>query len=261
MKPANTSCSRTPSLRVILGSTVYAINMVVSIVLFGPVVRCLKMTTFERRYAVAQLWIAWNYWVLGKVCGLTYRVEGLENIPAQPGVVICKHQSAWETIALQLIFPPLVSVLKKSLLQIPFWGWALATLKPIAITRSAKTAAMKQIIKQGTERIREGLWVVVFPEGTRVAPGERGRYMPGGGMLAHKAGCPVVPVAPNAGEFWKRNAYLKYPGVITVRIGPAIDGAKLSASEINQQAEEWIEAQMREISGVPYASARSDSAS
>ena len=249
MKPASTSCSATPNPRVILGSTLYALNMVVSIVLFGPIVLCLQATTFERRYTTAQLWIRWNYWVLHKVCGLTYQVEGLENIPTQPGVVICKHQSAWETIALQLIFPPLVSVLKKSLLQIPFWGWALATLKPIAIDRSAKTAAMKQIIKQGTERIREGLWVVVFPEGTRVAPGQKGRYMPGGGMLAHKARCPVVPVAHNAGEFWKRNAYLKYPGVITVRIGPPIDGANLSASEINQKAEEWIEGQMVEITG------------
>lgn len=237
-------------LRVVFGSTLYALNMVVSIVLFGPIVLCLKATTFERRYAVAQLWIRWNYWVLDQVCGLTFRVEGMANIPAEPGVVICKHQSAWETIALQLIFPPLVSVLKKSLLQIPFWGWALATLKPIAIDRDAKTAAMKQIIRQGTERIREGLWVVVFPEGTRIAPGEKGRYMPGGGMLAHKAGCPVVPVAHNAGEFWKRNAYLKYPGVIQVRIGPPIDGASLSASEINRLAEEWIEAQMLEISNV-----------
>jgi len=248
MKLASTSSSPTPSLRVVLGSTLYALNMVVSIVLFGPIVLCLKATTFERRYTIAQLWIRWNYWVLHKVCGLTYRVEGLENIPAQPGVVICKHQSAWETIALQLIFPPLVSVLKKSLLRIPFWGWALSTLKPIAIDRGAKTAAMKQIIKQGTERIREGLWVVVFPEGTRVPPGQKGRYMPGGGMLAHKARCPVVPVAHNAGEFWKRNAYLKYPGIIQVRIGPPIDGAAHSASEINRLAEEWIEAQMVEIS-------------
>jgi 1-acyl-sn-glycerol-3-phosphate acyltransferase len=182
-------------------------------------------------------------------------VRGQENIPSENGVILCKHQSAWETIALQAIFPPLVFILKRELLRIPIWGWAMAALEPIAINRKAKSAALKQVLNDGEARLKAGRWVVIFPEGTRIAPGQKGRYNASGGMLAHRAGCPVVPVAHNAGEFWGRNAFLKYPGMIQVRIGPAIDAGQFSASEINRQAEEWIESQMAVI-GQTYEETR-----
>lgn len=239
---------------VCLRSTVYFAGQVLSTLLLGPVLLAAYPLRFETRYAVANLWVRFNLWMLETVCGLKYEVQGLENIPERNGVILCKHQSAWETLALQALFPPLVFILKRELLRIPVWGWAMATLEPIAINRQAKSAAMKQILRDGEERLKDGRWVVIFPEGTRVAPGQKGRYGTSGGLLAHRAGCPVVPVAHNAGEYWARRAFLKFPGVIRVRIGPLIESTTLSAAEITHQAEQWIESRMAEISGFgPYA--------
>jgi 1-acyl-sn-glycerol-3-phosphate acyltransferase len=186
------------------------------------------------------------------VLKLRYRVLGRENIPARPSVVLSKHQSAWETVGLQDIFPPQVFVLKRSLLLIPFLGWAFAAVKMIQIDRGAGMNALRQVEKQGGERLRAGYWVVIFPEGTRTAPGERRRYKSGGAMLAVSAGVPAVPVAHDAGEFWGKNAFIKKPGLITVSIGPAIDPQGKSAEEVNALAEQWIEAEMRKISPHRY---------
>ncbi|MDD1650273.1 MAG: 1-acyl-sn-glycerol-3-phosphate acyltransferase [Methylococcaceae bacterium] len=236
---------------VILRSAIYLTGQVLSTLLLGPVMVLLRPFRFETRYAAANVWVRFNLWVLGRVCGLTYNVEGIEHIPReQSGLIYCKHQSAFETLALQVIFPPVVFILKRELLRIPFWGWAMATLEPIAIDRQAKSQALKQILREGEDRIKAGRWVVLFPEGTRVAPGHKGNYGSSGGMLAHRAGCPVLPVAHNAGEYWAKNGFLKHPGVIRVLIGPALDGAQLSAAEINRQAEGWIEARMAEITGL-----------
>jgi 1-acyl-sn-glycerol-3-phosphate acyltransferase len=241
-------------ISVCLRSTLYFIGQVLSTLLLGPVLLTAYPLRFETRYAIAGLWVRFNLWMLETVCGLKYEVRGLENIPERSGIILCKHQSAWETLALQAIFPPLVFILKRELLRIPVWGWAMATLEPIAINRQAKSAAMKQILRDGEKRLKDGRWVVIFPEGTRVAPGQKGRYGTSGGILAHRVGCPVVPVAHNAGEYWTRRAFLKFPGVIQVRIGPPIDATTLSSSEINHQAEHWIESRMAEISGFgPYA--------
>jgi len=241
-------------ISVCLRSTLYFIGQVLSTLLLGPVLLAAYPLRFETRYALASLWVRFNLWMLETACGLKYEVRGLEHIPERSGIILCKHQSAWETLALQAIFPPLVFILKRELLRIPVWGWAMATLEPIAINRQAKSAAMKQILRDGEKRLKNGRWVVIFPEGTRVAPGQKGRYGSSGGILAHRVGCPVIPVAHNAGEYWTRNGFLKFPGVIQVRIGPVIDSATLSASEINQQAAHWIESQMTEISGFgPYA--------
>jgi 1-acyl-sn-glycerol-3-phosphate acyltransferase len=237
-----------------LRSALYFLGQVVSTLLLGPVLIAAYPLGFETRYAIANLWVRFNLWLLETVCGLKYEVHGLENIPERSGVILCKHQSAWETLALQALFPTLVFILKRELLRIPVWGWAMATLEPIAINRQAKSAAMKQILRDGEKRLKNGRWVVIFPEGTRVAPGQKGRYGTSGGILAHRTGCPVVPVAHNAGEYWARRAFLKFPGVIQVRIGPPIDATALSSAEINQRAEQWIEDQMSTISGCgPYA--------
>jgi 1-acyl-sn-glycerol-3-phosphate acyltransferase len=195
-------------------------------------------------YAVARGWCWSAMRLVRAVCGLDWRVEGAEHIPqGRPIVVLSKHQSAWETIFFLLLFPRQVPVVKRELLFLPFFGWALALLHPIAINRSAGRAALGQIIEQGKRRLADGLWVVVFPEGTRTAPGHAGRYAAGGAWLASQAGAAVLPVAHNSGLFWRRNAFLKYPGTITVSIGQPIEPAGRSAQELNRRAAEWIEAE------------------
>ncbi len=197
-----------------------------------------------RRNRVLALWARFVLWLARWLLGIRYHVAGLESLPPGPCVVLSKHQSAWETFAFQLIFPPLCFVLKRELLRIPFFGWGLAMTSPIAIDREAGRASLRQMEEQGRNRVARGLWIVVFPEGTRVAPGTRGRYNVGGAYLAIQLGIPVVPVAHNAGRLWGKNALIKSPGVITVVIGPAIDTRGRRATEINAQAETWIEGQM-----------------
>ncbi|MDR2880908.1 MAG: 1-acyl-sn-glycerol-3-phosphate acyltransferase [Azoarcus sp.] len=189
-------------------------------------------------------WAHFIMWWLRVTCGLSYRVIGRGNIPDHASVVLAKHQSAWETIAFQTIFPPQIWVMKRELLWIPFFGWALAAVSAIAIDRSGGREALKQLVAQGDNRLKRGLWVVIFPEGTRTAPGERGKYHIGGAWLATHTGATVVPVAHNAGEFWKKRGLLKYPGVITVSIGAPINAANMKTDELNQHIEAWIEAEM-----------------
>ena len=188
------------------------------------------------RHRLITTWVPIMMWIIKHVLGIRYRIVGAENMPAGPAVVLSKHQSAWETIALQQIFPPLCYVLKKEVLKVPFFGWGMASIPGIAIDRAAGKDALAQVVEQGRERLKEGLWVVVFPEGTRVAPGASGRYKPGGAILAKRAGVPVVPVAHNAGEFWARNAFIKRPGEIIVSIGPMIEVKGVKADEINNRA-------------------------
>jgi len=253
MKQPNTSSSPAVSASVVLRSAILLTCQFVTTLGLAPFVLFNKRGSFADHYRIARLWVRINQWVLAHVCGLRYEVRGLENIPERNGVFLSKHQSTWETFTFLLIFPPMVYLLKHELLQIPVWGWALAKLEPIAIDRDAKAAALKKVLREGEERLKSGRWVVVFPEGTRVAPGERGKYNTSGAMLAHRARCPVVFVAHNAGEYWRRHAFLKFPGTIQVRISPPIDAGQFSATEINQQAEAWIEAQMAEITGAGSA--------
>jgi 1-acyl-sn-glycerol-3-phosphate acyltransferase len=180
-------------------------------------------------------------------CGLTHQVTGRENIPDTNGIILCKHQSAWETFTLQLVFPEQTWVLKRILMWIPLFGWGLALAGSIAIDRAKGTQALKQVIEKGTDRLKKGLWVVIFPEGTRSLPGQSGKYNPGGAMLAVRSGYPVVPVAHNAGSFWPRSGWPIRPGVIKMVVGPVIDPAGLKPGEINKQAADWIEARMKEI--------------
>jgi 1-acyl-sn-glycerol-3-phosphate acyltransferase len=183
------------------------------------------------------------FW-LKVTCGLSFRIIGKENIPDHACIVLAKHQSAWETIAFQVIFPPQIWVMKRSLLLIPFLGWAFAALKAIAIDRAAGREALKQMVEQGKDRLSRGLWVVIFPEGTRIAPGKKGKYHIGGAWLATHTQATVVPVAHNAGEFWRKNAFNKTPGVITVSIGKAIDSTGMKPDALNQMVEDWIEGEM-----------------
>lgn len=238
-----------------LRSILYLLLAVLITAPFGLFVSLSIVLPMRFRYRVIAVWRAGFMVLCRYVLGLHYQVIGRENIPATPSVILCKHQSAWETVSLQEIFPPLVFVLKKSLLMIPFLGWAFAAVKMISIDRSAGKDALRQVIEQGCERLKAGYWVVIFPEGTRIAPGERRRFKPGGAHLAVRAGALAVPVAHNAGEFWARNAFVKKPGQITVSIGPAIDPTGKTAAEITELAEQWIESEMRRLAPHRYPDA------
>lgn len=189
----------------------------------------------------AHLSIAW----LRITCGIRVQVKGLEHLPKSPAIILAKHQSAWETIAFQTIFPPQIWVMKRSLLLIPFLGWAFMALRAIPIDRAAGREALKQLVSHGKDRLARGLWVVIFPEGTRISPGERGKYHIGGAWLATHTGAPVVPVAHNAGLCWPKNGFAKRSGVITVSIGPSIDPSGMKPDALNKQVEQWIEAEMQ----------------
>lgn len=203
------------------------------------------------RYTVVTQWSRFALWWLRISCGLRSRISGVENIPAAPSVIFCKHQSAWETMALQFIFPPHVQVVKRELLYVPFFGWGLASLNPIAIDRSAGAKALRQVLRVGTERIEQGWWVLLFPEGTRTAPGDKREFSPSAAALALRAGCPLVPVAHNAGVFWSRNAMTKFSGEIQLVIGPALDGTDKSAAELTAEAAAWVEAQCAKMPQSP----------
>ncbi|HOW50273.1 MAG TPA: lysophospholipid acyltransferase family protein [Rubrivivax sp.] len=215
----------------------------------------------------------WGYhagklWRLGIQFGVEHllsirpKVIGRENMPQEACVILSKHQSAWETMTLQDYVPKgayCVFVLKKELLMVPLIGWGLAAMKMISIDRKAGKDALDEVVTQGRERLQQGFYVIIFPEGTRVAPGQTKRYKAGGAYLATRVGCKVVPVAHNAGELWPRQAFLKKPGIVTVSIGPAFDASGMSEAEVNQRAEAWIEAEMRRLSPHRYPdAARSD---
>jgi 1-acyl-sn-glycerol-3-phosphate acyltransferase len=236
-----------PAGRPCLRSALFALALLV----ITPPYALVALATFVlprmARYRIIAGWSRLVVALAKAIVGIDWRVEGHEHLPRRPSIILSKHQSAWETLAFQLIFPPQVHVLKRELLWIPFFGWGLALMSPIAIDRSRGGAALRAMARLGRERLAQGFWIVVFPEGTRVAPGERRRYQPGGAWLAAATGVPVVPVAHNAGLCWPRNAFLKRPGTVTVRIGPAIEASGRDAETINTLAEQWIEEQQKAL--------------
>ncbi len=201
----------------------------------------------QARWRVISGWARIILWLARAVAGISFCVEGLENMPKVPAIILSKHQSAWETLAFQLIFPPQVQVLKRELLWIPFFGWGLALMSPIAIDRSRGTGALRRMAERGAQRIAQGFWIVIFPEGTRVGPRERSKYHAGGAWLACKLETPVVPVAHNAGLYWGKNHFIKRAGEIRVQIGEPIHPAGLSPAALNAKVEEWIEQRMADL--------------
>lgn len=196
------------------------------------------------RFRLIAGWCHVMVWLADTVLGIRYRVVGKTNLPRTPAIILSKHQSAWETFAFQVIFPPHVLVVKRELLWIPFFGWGLALTSPIAIDRASGPRSLRQIVELGRKRLAQGFWVAIFPEGTRVDPGIRGRYRLGGARLAVECGAPVVPVAHNAGMLWRRKAFLKRPGTVTVEIGPVIDPRDHTPESLMAAVEEWIEGRM-----------------
>jgi 1-acyl-sn-glycerol-3-phosphate acyltransferase len=196
------------------------------------------------RYIIITSWSRFFIFWAKTSCGLRYKVIGKSNLPKAPFVVLCNHQSMWETIFMQVLLPPQSWVLKRELLWIPFFGWGLALIKPIAVSRS-KLSDIKVILQKGMHRLNEGLCVVFYPEGTRIAPGEKRRYSRTGAALAIAAKVPVVPIAHNAGNFWPRGPWIKHSGIITVRIGEPIDSYNQSTAELTSTAENWINEQRK----------------
>ena len=232
---------------VVLRSTLFALFQAAVTLPFSLVALATFPLKPAVRYRVITVWTRLMVSAAERICGIRYRVLGAERLPPPPFIVLAKHQSAWETLAFQLILPPQVWVVKRELLWIPFFGWGLAMLLPIAIDRGAGPRALRQMLDQGRDRLARGLCIVIFPEGTRVAPGERGEYQPGGAWLAAKTATPVVPIAHNSGEFWRRNAFLKFPGTITVSIGAPIEARDMAPASLNRKVEDWIENEMQRL--------------
>lgn len=236
------------ALYAIIGSVIFSfLMMTLTFVYSFFCLFCYKLP-YKVRYGVINLWTWAITSCLTIFCGICYRVEGRENIPKTNAIIFSKHQSTWETFILPMIFPHPAIIIKKELLNIPFFGWGLRLLDPIAINRKDKSSAMDQIVALGKARLAKGDWILVFPEGTRIAPGEKSKYKIGGGVLAEKTGYPVVPVALNSGEYWPKRSFLKKPGRITVAIGPAIETKGRLAADIMKEAQTWIENKMQEIS-------------
>lgn len=244
------------ALRQWAGSIAFTLCLFVSVPIYGSIV--LLTAPFPRRvtYAWVVAWATFVLCMLRWLCRLDYTVEGTEHLPAEgTAVVLLKHSSAWETLAQLKIFPRQTWVLKRELVWLPVFGWVLRMLKPIAINRRGGSGAVQQVLEQGQRRLEEGLWVCIFPEGTRMPFGETRRYGLSGALLAQAAGKPLVPVAHNAGQFWPRRGWLKRRGTVRVVIGAPIPTAGRDPRAINESAQRWIEATVAEISGVTRAGA------
>jgi 1-acyl-sn-glycerol-3-phosphate acyltransferase len=228
-------------------STAYALVQIVITPPFSVLALLSYPLSRHVRYRIITQWTRLMMWCAEWICGIRYRVLGTENIPAHPSIILSNHESAWETMAFQLIFPPQVWVVKRELLWIPFFGWGLAMLSPISIDRRSGARALKQTLTQGRERLAQGFSIVVFPEGTRSAPGARGTFQVGGAWLATQSRAPVVPVAHNAGRCWPRNAFIKHAGTITVSIGPVVPSEGRKAPEIMRDVERWMDEELRRI--------------
>ncbi len=241
-----------------LRSSCFSMGMILSTLLWGSLVLLTWPLPLKFRYNTAKQWSCFNIWWLSVTCGIRYQVRGMEHISRDtPAIILAKHQSTWETLYLYKALPPQTWVLKRELLKIPVFGWALALLDPIAIERRAGSTALRQVLRQGKKKLDAGRWIVLFPEGTRTAPGQRGHYGASGAKLAAYSGYAIIPLAHNAGEYWPRKGFIKRPGTIEVVFGPAIPVANRKAQELNALTEAWIESTMDEISTLSRTSVSS----
>jgi 1-acyl-sn-glycerol-3-phosphate acyltransferase len=229
-------------------SVLFYIAVFISAILWAPVVYTALLMPIEKRDIFSRWWSVYVVNAAKYICGLQYHIEGLENLPTNNAIIYSKHQSAWEVVMFKKDFPPVNTfILKRELLRIPIIGWGMHAFSPIAIDRGNARRALKQVIEQGTNRLQQGLWVVIFPEGTRVDPGKTCKYQPGGAMLAKQSGYPLIPVALNSGICWRRNSILKVPGNITVKIGTPIQPEDKTVREMNDLAKLQIEEMMEQI--------------
>ncbi len=205
------------------------------------------------RYAVLIQWATWVMVWTRWMCGIRYEVEGAENIPEGPAIVVSNHQSSWEVIFFQYYLPPQTWVVKRELFRIPFFGWSMKSLHPIAIDRSKRVSALDQLIRQGKQHLEQGRWVIIFPEGTRSKPGQVRKFSSGAAALAKAAGVPLLPVAHNAGRYWPAKRLIKYPGTVKVKFGPVIEPGDRPARVINREVQDWIHRAFHELENPPSA--------
>lgn len=237
-----------------LRSALFALVMAVVTVIWAFVCIALSPFPYNVRYRGTAVWNIIVIWAAKAICGIRYETRGFENFPDGPVIVLSKHQSAWETIFLFMATPrPLVFVFKKSITYIPFFGWGIMLLRMIPIDRKKGKDAFAQVVTQGRRRMADGQWVIMFPEGTRIAVGQKGQYKLGGARLAVETNIPVIPIALNSGECWPRNSFIKKPGVVTVSVGQPIAPDGMDAMQLMQKVEDWIETEMRNISPHVYA--------
>lgn len=237
-----------------LRSTLYLLFLILTVIPYSFACLLWAPLPLRWRYRLTVGWPRLAVWGGKVIAGMRWQVKGRENLPDAPVVVLSKHQSAWETLYLPAYLPrEACFVYKRELHRIPFFGWGLALLRMIPIDRSKGRDAFDQVVRLGQQRLDEGRWPLLFPEGTRIAPGKSGRYKMGGALLATRTGVPIVPIAHNAGECWPKNSFLKRPGLITVSIGPPIETAGLSAEEVNRKVQDWIENEMRQLNPERYA--------
>ncbi len=222
----------------------YAGYYLVTIVMAIVFIASFPLLTDKGRYYFAVIWVNFILYWLRFTCGVRFEIQGLDNVPEGPVIIMANHQSSWETLLFYKLTYPIAPILKKELLRIPFWGWAMKLQRPIAIDRSDPRGAGKSLLTQGVARIKEGCSIVVFPEGTRSQAGTVKRMSRGGAKLALAAAAPILPIAHNAGDCWPAKSFIKLPGTIKVVIGDLIDPGSRSASELTDSFESWVREQL-----------------
>ena len=235
-------------INLFLRSALFSFLMLISTIIYSFICVAAFPFPFRYRYKLITAYTSTMLWLLKVLCHIDYKIEGQKNIPKhRNGIVLSKHQSTWETFFLQAFFHQAAIILKRELLWVPFFGWGLAIIDPIAINRRDTNNAMSQIISKGRKCLEAGRWILVFPEGTRIPPGKVGTYRMGGARLATTTGYPIIPVAHNAGYFWPKRGFIKTPGTIHVVIGPLIETKNRLAEDVLMEAKEWIENTMQRL--------------
>ena len=244
-------------INLFLRSLIFSIYSLSSIFLYSFILAFSMLFPLRYRHGLIRAFLKAYMFMLKVVCHIDYQIEGLEHLPKdRTGIILSKHQSTWETFFLPIIFHDPAVIVKRELLWVPFFGWGLAVSDPIAINRRNKSTAMQQLIEKGKKCLESGRWILVFPEGTRVAPGVVGHYKLGGARLASVTGYPIIPVAHNAGRYWPRRKFIKQPGTVRVVIGPLIATEGRTPEEVLRLAKNWIESTMVRIDGLVDKSTR-----
>ncbi|MGH6624731.1 MAG: lysophospholipid acyltransferase family protein [Burkholderiaceae bacterium] len=238
----------------VLRAVAYIVYLIVTVTPWSFVVLSGWLFPVHTRYRLCVLWTQMAIWGARWICGLKWKVEGWDNLPDAPAILMPKHQSTWETLWLPGAMPrDLTFVYKRELNWVPFFGWGIASAQMISIDRRKGQDAFEQVVEQGVDRLKRGWWIVMFPEGTRTPPGSSRRYKTGGARLAVRTGALAVPIAVNSGEFWPRSPLVKRSGTISISIGPPIDPQGKSAEEVAQEVETWIETEMRRLAPHRYS--------
>jgi len=241
-----------------LRSTLHMAFMFVTVIPYSLLIVLVRLlgAKGDKLYVIAQKWLTLSVDAARVIMGIRYEIQGQENLPVgetSPAILLVKHQSTYETFLMPAIMPhPLAYVFKKELLYVPFFGWAIGSLDMIHIDRSQRSKAFAKVVEQGKALLARGVWVIMFPEGTRIPRGQRGSYKSGGTRLAIATGAPVIPVAVTSAKCWPRKAFIKYPGVVAVSIGKPIPSEGRDADELTREVEAWIEAEMHRLDPEAY---------